>query len=106
MSDIATVGADFFRSHQGKTIALADGQGTVALTATLYSVTDDPRATMPNALRQAFSLVLVTTSPSGQESGHFTLGHPDFGAVGPVYIVRSIPGQPGDSRAWFRVYFS
>lgn len=103
MTDIATIGADFFRPHQGAVIALANCQGNVVLAATLLQIEDKPQATMRGAPRQAFTLTLVAPLPCDVESGHYTLGHPEFGAVGPVHVVRIMPA---DDRAWFGVYFS
>lgn len=102
MTDIATIDADFFRPHRDTVIALADADGTVALAPTLLRVDDKPAATMPGAPRRSFALVLVAPLPCEVESGHFTLGHPEFGRVGPVHVVRTMPS---DNRAWFRVYF-
>ena len=103
MTDIATIGADFFRAHEGATIALADSEGNVVLTPTLLRVRERPEATMAGAPRQAFSLILAAPLPCAVVSGTFTLGHPEFGAVGPVYLERvmSSPDQ-----AWFGIYFN
>lgn len=103
MTDIATISAEFFRPHQGASIALADSEGNVVLVPTLLRVDDRPAATMPGAPRQAFTVVLVAPLPCEADTGHFTLGHPDFGEVGPVHVVRTMPS---DNRAWFRVYFA
>lgn len=103
MTDIATIDAEFFRPHLGSVIALADSQGNVVLAPTLLQVEDRPRSTMPNAPRQSFVLTLAAPLPCDVDSGHYTLGHSEFGTVGPVYVVRVMPG---DDRAWFGVYFN
>lgn len=106
MTDIATIGPEFFKPHEGATVALADGAGNVVLTASLRQVREEPRATVPNSPRQAFTLTLMAPEPCDAGSGDYVLAHPDFGAVGPIHVIRTIPGELNGGHAWFRIYFN
>lgn len=106
MTDIATIGADFFKPHEGATIALADQAGKVVLTASLRQIRDEAGATLPDSPRRAFTLTLLAPAPCGVESGNYSLAHPDFGVIGPVHVIRTVPGELSGAHAWFRVYFN
>jgi hypothetical protein len=101
-----TLAAGLFAPALGQAFALAGPDGT-ALSATLASCAEHPRATMPGSARTAFSLIFACPA---QEAGAFAggdcvLSHPELGAFGPLYVERVLPvGHPPGTAA-FEAYF-
>jgi hypothetical protein len=104
LHNIRTLTSAPFRPHIGTEVALETADAQV-VRARLVKVEDLPRSTPPDAARLSFHLILEAPEPCPLGRGDFTLVHPGWGRLGPLYVERIFPGSLTCDRAVFEVTF-
>ncbi len=105
MDDLSELNMALFSPHLN-TVFTFETEDGVAVPVTLTKCEENPRGTMPNAKRIAFSLYLECAaeiiSPDFQ-SGNLALVSPAVGRVGPIHVGR-VFSEP--AKAVFQIVFN
>jgi hypothetical protein len=108
LSDLRSLSAAAFAPYVGSGFTLESADGA-ALPVTLAACAENPRGGMRNAARTAFSLHLecpAALAGPGFSDGELTLRHPELGDIGPVHVVRVLPGSAGREIAAYQIIFN
>lgn len=104
--DLSTLSAAHLAPLLGQPLSFyAEGEEPV-LTLTLVDVKEEPGATMRNAPRNAFSLVLRCPGPVPITWATLYLRHPALGSIGPLLINQIINDTYGSTDAVFQICFN
>lgn len=105
MSDLKSLCCDQFSPLTGSNLVMTDAEGA-ALEVTVQGTTIHPHGSVRGAIRQSFSVFMRAPEPCAWGSGHYTLTHPELGAIGPVYVVRIVSDEPPGVAAAFQLGFN
>lgn len=108
MSGLRLLAAAVFTPYVGSGFTLEPAEGG-ALPVTLAACVENPRGGQRTAARKAFSLHLecpVDLAGPDFLDGELTLRHPELGDIGPVHVVRVLPGSAGHNVAAYQITFN
>lgn len=101
-ADYSTLSAERFTPHVGRTFRfLAPEDRSPIVEVELTLVLERPEYTPRWAKRTSFALTFETLGDSELGNGNYLIDHPVEGAMGPFFVVRSIPRDP--ARACFEL---
>ncbi len=101
-ADYSTLSAERFAPHVGQTFRfLAPEDRSPIAEVELTLILERPEYTPRWAKRTSFALTFEMPGESGLGSGSYLIDHPEKGAMGPFFIVRSVPRDP--ARACFEL---
>jgi len=109
LSDPHPLSAAVFAPHVGSGFTLEPAEGGAALSVTLTACVENPHGAMRSAARKAFSLYLECPVDQAEPSfsdGSLTLRHPELGTIGPLFVVRIMPGSSGRDVAVYQIVFN
>lgn len=108
MSDLRTLSAAAFAPYVGAGFTLAPTDGTAAFSVTLNGWREIPGGTLRSAPRTAFSLYLVCPADQAPpfQDANCLLSHPEVGEIGPLHVIRVMPGAAGHDAAVYQISFN